>query len=198
MISRCRGSSSSNHAQRPLLQRLGQQRVVRVGERPPGEVPGLVPSEVRLVEQDPHQLGHGQAGVGVVELDGDLVRAARSSRRCSGGSAARDRPASRRPGNTPARSAAPAPCSWSRRDRAPASAIRPSSVSASAPTKSPALNAWKSKIVGRRGGPEPERVDGLAAVAHDRAIERDADQARRPAGDRAAGCRRAPRTSSRA
>ena len=60
-------------AQRPLLQGLGQQRVVRVGERPPGEVPGLVPAEARLVEQDPHQLGHGQARMGVVELDRDLV-----------------------------------------------------------------------------------------------------------------------------
>ena len=61
MISRCRGSSSSNQAQRPFLQRLGQQRVVGVGQRPPREVPGLVPAEVRLVEQDAHQLGDGHA-----------------------------------------------------------------------------------------------------------------------------------------
>ena len=31
--------------ERPLLQRLGQQRVVRVGERPTGEIPGVVPAE---------------------------------------------------------------------------------------------------------------------------------------------------------
>src|SRR4029453_19065707 len=36
----------------PLLQRLGQERVIRVGERPSGEIPSLVPAEVRLVEQD--------------------------------------------------------------------------------------------------------------------------------------------------
>ena len=95
-------------AQRPFLQRLGQQRVVGVGERPSREVPGLVPAEARLVEQDPHQLGHGQARMGVVELDRDLVGQARSSRRCGGGSAARGRRASRRRGSTPARSAAPA------------------------------------------------------------------------------------------
>ena len=40
------------------------------------------------------------------------------------------------------------------------------------------------EVVGRRGRPEPQRVDRLAAVADDRPIERDADQARRPAGDR--------------
>jgi hypothetical protein len=60
-------------AQRPSFQRLGQQRVVGVGERASGEVPCLVPSELRLIEQDPHQLGHGHAGMGVVELDCDLV-----------------------------------------------------------------------------------------------------------------------------
>ena len=37
--------------------------------------------------------------------------------------------------------------------------------------------------IGRAGGPEPERVDGLAPVAHHRAIVRDADQAGRPADD---------------
>ena len=59
--------------ERPLLQRLGQQRVVGVGERPLREVPGLVPAELRLVEQDPHQLGHGQGRVRVVELDRGLL-----------------------------------------------------------------------------------------------------------------------------
>jgi hypothetical protein len=39
--------------------------------------------------------------------------------------------------------------------------------------------------IGRRGGPEPERVDGLAAVAHHRAIEWQPKQARWSAGDQA-------------
>src|SRR5207245_550761 len=59
--------------ERPLLERLGQQRVVRVRQRPVRQVPGLVPSQVRLVEQDPHQLGDGEGRVRVVELDGDLL-----------------------------------------------------------------------------------------------------------------------------
>src|SRR2546428_12396991 len=36
--------------ERPFFERLGQQRVVRIRERPLGEVPGLIPSEVRLIE----------------------------------------------------------------------------------------------------------------------------------------------------
>ena len=43
----------------------------------------------------------------------------------------------------------------------------------------------KVEIIVRRRGPEPERIDGLAAVAHDRAIEWNADQTGRPAEDRA-------------
>jgi hypothetical protein len=48
--------------------------VVRVGERPPRDVRGVVPSEMRLVEQDAHQLRHGERGMGVVELNGGLFR----------------------------------------------------------------------------------------------------------------------------
>ena len=106
--------------ERPFLERLGQQRVVRVRERPLGEVPGLVPSEVRLVEQDPHQLGDGHGRVRVVELDGDLLGKRAPVGVAAAEAADRDRPASRRRESTPARTAALAPGSWSRRDRAPA------------------------------------------------------------------------------
>ena len=41
----------------------------------------------------------------------------------------------------------------------------------------------KVEIVGRRGGPQPQRVDGLAAVADHRPVKRDADQGGGPAGD---------------
>ena len=59
---------------RPLLQGLGQQRVVGVRQGADGQVPRLVPAELGLVEQDAHQLGDGHRRVGVVELDRDLVR----------------------------------------------------------------------------------------------------------------------------
>ena len=60
-------------AKRPFFQRLGQQRVVRVGQGPPRQVPRLLPAELRVVEQDAHQLRHRQGGMGVVELDRNLV-----------------------------------------------------------------------------------------------------------------------------
>ena len=42
---------------RPALQRLGQQRVVGVGDGAAGELPGLVEVELVDVDEQPHQLG---------------------------------------------------------------------------------------------------------------------------------------------
>ena len=50
------------------------------------------------------------------------------------------------------------------------------------------------EAVGRRRGPQPQRVDRLAAIADDRAIERHAEQAGRPAEDRPQSS--PPRTSN--
>ena len=58
----------------PFLQRLGQQRVVRVGERSLCDCPGVVPAELCLVEQYSHQLRHGQRRMCVVELNCGMVR----------------------------------------------------------------------------------------------------------------------------
>ena len=68
------------------------------------------------------------------------------------------------------------------------------SVSATAPTKSPLLNSLKIEIIRRRGGPEPKRVDGLAAVADHGAVEGDADQAGR--SFRGSAARLPPRISN--
>ena len=54
--------------QRPALKRLGEQRVVGVGEGLAGDLPGGVPVHPVLVHQQPHQLGHRDRGVGVVQL----------------------------------------------------------------------------------------------------------------------------------
>src|SRR4030095_15437120 len=56
----------------PLLQRFGQERVVRVSQRPSSEAPGVIPAKMRLVEQDPHQFWNGHAWVGIVQLNGNL------------------------------------------------------------------------------------------------------------------------------
>ena len=47
--------------------------MVRVRERPPREVPGLVPAEARLVEEDPQELRHRERRVRVVHLDRHLL-----------------------------------------------------------------------------------------------------------------------------
>ncbi len=57
---------------RPGLERLRQQRVVGIGQRRHRDLPGLVPAEIMQIDQDPHQLGDGETGVGVVELDRGL------------------------------------------------------------------------------------------------------------------------------
>ena len=54
----------------PGLQRLGEHRVVGVREGPGHHGPGVVPAQVVLVHEQPHQLGDGQDRVGVIELDG--------------------------------------------------------------------------------------------------------------------------------
>ena len=61
---------------RPDLERLGEDRVVRVGERGDADLPGSIPLQPLAVDQDPHQLRDRQGRVGVVELDGHLIRQA--------------------------------------------------------------------------------------------------------------------------
>ncbi len=58
---------------RPGLQRLGHQRVVGVAEDAPRQRPGLGPRPLMLVAQHPHQLGHADRRVRVVEVDRHLV-----------------------------------------------------------------------------------------------------------------------------
>ena len=59
--------------QRPFLQCFGQQGVIGVGQSPLRQVPGLVPAEMRVVQQNPHQLRNGHGRVRVVQLDRDFL-----------------------------------------------------------------------------------------------------------------------------
>ena len=58
----------------PLLERFGQQGVIGVGEGARDNGPGLVPRHAVFVMEQALQLDDGDGGMGVVELDGDLVR----------------------------------------------------------------------------------------------------------------------------
>ncbi len=44
----------------PPLQRLRQKRVVRVSQRALRDAPGLIPRQMRLIQEDAHQLCHRQ------------------------------------------------------------------------------------------------------------------------------------------
>ena len=85
--------------ERPFFQCLGQQRMVRIGERPLRQVPGLIPSQMRLVEQDTHKFGNGHGWMGVIQLDGDFFRKGIPILSCLGENGVRDRPTSRPPEN---------------------------------------------------------------------------------------------------
>ncbi len=58
---------------RPALQRLRQQGVVGVAERAGGDLPGLIPFQRVVVDQQAHQLGDRDRRMGVVQLDRRLV-----------------------------------------------------------------------------------------------------------------------------
>ena len=59
--------------QRPALERLGQQRVIGIGDRAARDVPGLVPRHRVFVHEQAHQLGDRDRRMRVVELHGELL-----------------------------------------------------------------------------------------------------------------------------
>ena len=58
---------------RPFLQSLGHDRVVRVSAGLRGDLPCLIPLQMLFVHQNPHELGHGHARMGVVHLEDCLL-----------------------------------------------------------------------------------------------------------------------------
>lgn len=68
------GEEVLDERDRPHLESLGEDRVVGVRESASDDVPGVVKVDVLLVDQDPLELDDGERRVGVVELDGNVVR----------------------------------------------------------------------------------------------------------------------------
>jgi hypothetical protein len=60
--------------ERPRFQRFRHERVVGVREDALRDGPRTIPAEVVKVHQQSHQLGDGDGRVGIVQLNGDLVR----------------------------------------------------------------------------------------------------------------------------
>src|SRR5882724_5574674 len=170
--------------ERPPFERLGQQRMVRVRQRLLGEVPGLIPAEARLVEQDPQQLGNGHRRVRVIELDGDpfgkrapvSIGAAKSPDQVA--QRARDEKVLlHEPQSLPAGGGVVGIKNASERLGGEGLGQRVDELAMT--------EALEIEVVGRARPPQAQRVDRLAAIAHYRPIEWNADQRGRPADDRA-------------
>ena len=68
------GEELGERADGPLLQSLGQDGVVGVAHDLRHDVPGVVPLELLLVDEDAHELGAAHGGVRVVGMDGHKLR----------------------------------------------------------------------------------------------------------------------------
>ncbi len=64
----------TDHIYRPGFQRLAHQRVVGVGEDLTHHLECVVPGKLMLIDQQTHQFRDRQHRVGVVQVDGDLIR----------------------------------------------------------------------------------------------------------------------------
>ena len=175
---------------RPLLQGLRQQRVVGVRQGADREVPRLVPAELGPVEQDAHQFGHGHRRVGVVELDGDLVRQRRPVV-----------PAAEEPGDDVGQRAGDEEVLLDEPQRAPAGrrVVRVQDAAdrlGEDPVRHRAEEVAAAELaevedVRGRGLPQAEGVDRPPAVTDHRPVVGHPEQVRRPARD-------APRSAPRA
>ena len=67
------GQNLAEEPHAPFFERFGQEGVVRVGQRPGDDRPGLLPGEAVHVMKKSLQLDHGDGWMGVVELDGDFL-----------------------------------------------------------------------------------------------------------------------------
>ena len=68
------GEELGERADGPLLQGLGQDGVVGVAHDLRHDVPGVIPLELLLVDEDAHELGAAHGGVSIVGVDGHKLR----------------------------------------------------------------------------------------------------------------------------
>ena len=168
---------------RPFLEGFGQQRMIRVGQGALREVPGFVPAEVRIVEKDAHQLGDRHRRMRVVQLDGDFFG---EQFPVAVGASESPHEVAQRAGDEEKFLDEPQSLPLRRRivrveharDRFGRERFgqRADEVAVA--------ELLEVEEIRGRGGPQSQRVDRLAAVADDRPIEGNADQARWPSQDR--------------
>ena len=68
------GEELGERADGPLLQSLGQDGVVGVAHDLRHDVPGVIPLELLLVDEDAHELGAAHGWVRIVGVDGHKLR----------------------------------------------------------------------------------------------------------------------------
>ena len=64
----------TDHVDRPGLERFGHQRMVGIREDLAADVKSAVPAEFMFVNQQTHQFGDRQHRMGIIQVNGDLVR----------------------------------------------------------------------------------------------------------------------------
>ena len=163
---------------RPLLERLGQQRVVGVSERSLRETPGFVPAQFGLIQQQPHQFRHRHRGMGVVELDRRFVRKRRPI--IAGRAETADEIGQRA-------------CYEKillKKTQAFSGDGRVVGIQypgdgfggegfGQCPNEISSAELGKIEVVGRASRPKPKGVDGLPAIADHRPVVRDPNESRR-------------------
>ena len=169
-------------ADRPGLERLGHQRVVGVGQGAPGQVPGFVPARPAWSSKIRISSATASDGVGVVELDGDLVGkgvpvvAAAAEPADDVGQRAGDQEVLLDEPEVPAAGSGVVGVEDARQHLGGDFLVDGVEEIAAAELE-------EVEVFVRGGVPEPQRVDGLAAVADDRAIVGNADEHGRHVGD---------------
>ena len=68
------GQQPRHKRNRPLFQRLLHHRMIRIAERRRDDFPCLIPLHVFNVDENPLEFDDRQCGMGVIELNGDLIR----------------------------------------------------------------------------------------------------------------------------
>ncbi len=170
---------------RPFFQCFRQQRVVRVGERPYGDVPGLVPAEFGLIEENAHQFRNRHRRVRVVQLQGNFFR-----KLAPVGVGGPKSPHNVGQGNRATRKYS--------LHKAQALALGRGIIGIQNPRDGFSRQRFSHRadeitlaerleveVIGCGRRPEAERVDGAAAIANDRSVIRQANQTRSPPQNRA-------------
>ncbi len=68
------GEQPGEQVNGPFLKSFRHDGMVGVGAGSGGDIPCLVPAQVVIVQEDAHQLGDGHRGMGIIELEGYLLR----------------------------------------------------------------------------------------------------------------------------